>query len=321
MTMIKEHYQHILDNDTAKQIGKVGVLYGGVSDEREVSLWSGQAVYDALIKVGVDAELIDVTDDFLQVITRTPIDYAFIVLHGRGGEDGTVQAILDWLKIPYTGSGVQASAIAMDKVRTKQIWQACGLPVLPSLVVNEDIDYDDIIETIGYPMAVKPVNDGSSIGIYKVRNKEELIFSVNELRKNNVEIMAEMWLEGTEVTLGIIADKALPLIKISVNSVFYDYNTKYITGAMEYKCNPFEEEYGMYLQDIMLKAYYAIGCKDMARVDAIIDEYNEPWLLEINTIPGMTEKSLVPKAAQAAGLDFEETVLTILKTSWENNNA
>ncbi|MBS9781729.1 MAG: D-alanine--D-alanine ligase [Gammaproteobacteria bacterium] len=320
--MIKQQYQHILDSDTAKQIGKVGVLYGGVSDEREVSLWSGQAVYDALIKVGVEAELIDVTDDFLQVITRTPIDYAFIVLHGRGGEDGTVQAILDWLKIPYTGSGVQASAIAMDKVRTKQVWQACGLPVLPQMILTDGFDVDEVIQAIGLPMAVKPALEGSSNGISKVETREQLLPAYEKANQHHSVVMAESWAEGEEFTAGIIGETALPLIHIKVDSGLYDFETKYIKGADEYRCPcGLDEANEKAIQRLSVQAAKALGVKDWCRVDLIKDKNGKTWLIEINTIPGMTKTSLVPKAAKVLGLDFEETVLKILKTSWENNNA
>ncbi len=320
--MIKQQYQHILDNEITKKIGKVGVLYGGVSDEREVSLWSGQAVYDALIKVGIDAELIDVTDNFLQVITHTPIDYAFIVLHGRGGEDGTVQAILDWLKIPYTGSGVQASAIAMDKVRTKQVWQACGLPVLPQTILTDGFDVDEVIKNIGLPMAVKPALEGSSNGISKVETKEQLMPAYEKANKHHSVVMAEAWAVGEEFTAAIVGETALPLIHIKVDSGLYDYETKYVKGADEYRCPcGLEKNDEKAIQDLSLQAAKVLGVKDWCRVDLIKDNNGKAWLIEINTIPGMTKTSLVPKAAKVAGLDFEETVLTILKTSWENNNA
>ncbi len=320
--MIKTQYQHILSNDLAKQIGKVGVLYGGVSDEREVSLWSGQAVYDALVHIGIEAELIDVTDNFLQVVTQTPIDYAFIVLHGRGGEDGTVQAILDWLKIPYTGSGVQASSIAMDKVRTKQIWQACGLPVLPQEILTDSFDVDKVVEKVGLPMAVKPALEGSSNGISKVETREQLLPAYEKAAKHHSVVMAEAWAEGDEFTAAIIGDKALPLIHIKVDSGLYDFETKYIKGADEYRCPcGLDKKQEEILQALSVKAADVLDVRDWCRVDLIMDKQGQAWLIEINTIPGMTKTSLVPKAAKVAGLDFEETVLAILKTSWENNNA
>lgn len=320
--MIKPQYQHILDNDTAEKIGKIGVLYGGLSDEREVSLWSGQAVYDALINAGVDAELIDVAEDFLHIITDRPFDYAFIVLHGRGGEDGTIQAILDWLKIPYTGSGVRASAIAMDKVRTKQLWEANRLPVLPHVVLDEGFDIDKVIDYVGLPMAVKPALEGSSNGVSKVENREQLLPAYEKAAQHNSVVMAETWAEGEEFTAAIIGDQALPLIRIKVKNGLYDFETKYVTGADEYQCPcGLTDEQEAAIQDLAISAAEVVGIRDWCRVDMIVDQAGDTWLIEVNTIPGMTKTSLVPKAAKEVGLSFEETVLKILKTSWENQNA
>lgn len=321
-TMIKTQYQAIMTNETAKKIGKVGVLYGGLSDEREVSLWSGQAVYDALINVGVDAALFDVGKDFLSVVAARPFDYAFIVLHGRGGEDGRIQAVLEWLAIPYTGSGVAASAIAMDKVRTKQLWAANGLPVLPHVVLEQGFDIDEVIAKLGLPMAVKPALEGSSNGISKVSTKAQLLPAYEKAAQYDSVVMAEAWAQGNEFTAAVIADKALPLIRIKVKDGLYDFNTKYITGADEYQCpcglSTAEESK---LQSLTMAAAKAIGIRDWCRVDLIVDNDGKAWLIEINTIPGMTKTSLVPKAAKQFGLSFEETVLTILNTSWENHHA
>ncbi len=255
-------------------------------------------------------------------VVQPHFDFAFIALHGRGGEDGTIQAILEWANIPYTGSGVLASAIAMDKVKTKQIWQSIGLPVLPQVILQKGFDIDEVIKTVGLPMAVKPALEGSSNGISKVTKREELLPAFELANKHNSVIMAESWIEGDEYTGAIIGDNPLPLIHIKVENGIYDFETKYITGANEYRCPcglPEQEE--KQLQQLILDAHKAIGTKDWARVDIIIDKNKQPWLIEINTIPGMTETSLVPKAAKVAGLDFIQTVLTILKTSWESNNA
>lgn len=320
--MIKPEFQHILDAQTAAKIGKVGVLYGGLSAEREVSLWSGQAVYDALVNVGVEAELIDVASDFLHIVADRPFDYAFIVLHGRGGEDGTIQAILDWMDIPYTGSGVRASAIAMDKVRTKQLWQANGLPVLPQTILDKGFDVDDVIAKVGLPMAVKPALEGSSNGISKVETREQLMPAYEKAAQHDSVIMAESWVNGDEFTGAIIGEQALPLIRIKVEEGLYDFETKYVTGADEYQCPcglPAAEEKA--LQDLIVSAANIIGVRDWCRVDIMVDKQGKPWLIEVNTIPGMTKTSLVPKSSQQAGLSFEETVLTILKTSWENHHA
>lgn len=320
--MIQPEFHTIISTQTAADIGKVGVLYGGLSDEREVSLWSGEAVYKALLTAGIDAVLIDVGEDFLSVVADKPFDYAFIVLHGRGGEDGTVQAILDWAHIPYVGSGVRASAIAMDKVRSKQLWQAAGLPVLPQAILQDNFDIDAIIAEVGLPMAIKPALEGSSNGVSKVTARDELLPAYQKASQHDSVIMAERWVEGDEFTGAIIGDKALPLIRIQVDGGLYDFETKYITGATEYQCPcglPAHEEKA--LQALVLQAAQVIGTRDWARVDMMCDANGNPWLIEINTIPGMTETSLVPKAANVVGMSFTETVLTILQTSWEAHHA
>lgn len=320
--MTNTNYQHIIPKDMLQSIGKVGVLYGGLSDERQVSLWSGEAVYKALLKAGIDAELIDVAEDFLHLVLDKPFDFAFVVLHGRGGEDGTVQAILDWLDIPYVGSGVRASAIAMDKVRSKQLWQAAGLPVLPQVILDKNFDVDAVIDAVGLPMAVKPALEGSSNGISKVETAQQLIPAYEKAAKHNSMIMAERWVEGEEYTGAIIGDTALPLIRIQVDDGIYDFETKYVTGANQYLCPcglPLEKEQAV--KQLILTAANVIGTRDWARVDVMMDGDGQAWLIEINTIPGMTETSLVPKAAKVAGMDFTETVLSILKTSWEARHA
>ncbi len=320
--MIKPQYHDILSPETAAKIGKVGVLYGGLSNERQVSLWSGEAVYGALLQAGIEAELIDVAEDFLHIIVDKPFDWAFPVLHGRGGEDGTLQAILDWLHIPYVGSGVRASAIAMDKVRTKQLWQAAGLPVLPQLILTDNFDVDAVIAEVGLPMAIKPALEGSSNGISKVNTPEELLPAYRLASAHNSVIMAEHWAEGREYTGAIIGECVFPLIEIQVNNGIYDYQTKYVTGADNYRCPcglPDVREKA--LQDLLLQAAAVVGTRDWCRIDLIVDNDNQPWLIEVNTIPGMTENSLVPKATKVAGLSFTQTVLTILTTSWEAQHA
>ncbi|MGY0398911.1 MAG: D-alanine--D-alanine ligase, partial [Ostreibacterium sp.] len=242
----------------------------------------------------------------------------FIVLHGRGGEDGTIQAILDWLNIPYVGSGVRASAIAMDKVCSKQLWQANALPVLPQAILTDGFDMGDVIAKVGFPMAVKPVLEGSSNGISKVESKAQLMPAYEKALQHDTVIMAESWVEGDELTGAIIGHEVLPLIRIKVEQGFYDYETKYVTGASEYQCPcglPTVQEKA--IQDLMLVAAKVIGTQDWSRVDVMIDANNKAWLIEINTIPGMTPSSLVPKATKQVGMNFTETVLMILKTSWE----
>jgi len=320
--MILAPYHHIISPEIERAIGKVGVLCGGISAERQVSLWSGKAVYDALARTGLTVSLFDVNRYFIDTLQKKPFDYAFIVLHGRGGEDGTLQAVLDWMHIPYTGSGVKASAITMDKILSKTIWAANDLPVLPQMVLDKDFNADEIVSTLGLPIAIKPALEGSSIGISKVLQKSQLKAAYQRAAPFDTVIMAEPWIQGHEVTGAIIGNNAMPLISIQIAEGFYDYEAKYITGADEYRCPsglPAEQETN--IQQLMLKATDVLGCQDWARVDVMIDAQEKPWLLEVNTIPGMTETSLVPKATRAAGLSFEETVLNILKSSWESYHA
>ncbi len=294
---------------------KIGVLYGGMSSEREVSLRSGEAIYKALINLGFNAKLYDVDSSFMNLlVNERPFDLAFIALHGRGGEDGTIQAVLEYLEMPYTGSGVLASALAMDKVKTKQIWQANGIPVLPQAVLSEGFDADKVIKKVGFPMAVKPALEGSSVGISKVCNKNELILAYKEAKKYNCIIMAEKWVDGAELTIAIVADEVMPVIKIDVTKGFYDYNTKYITGATSYNCpSGLDLELEDEVKLLAKKSADILGVSGWSRVDVMLDEDNSPWILEINTIPGMTEKSLVPKAAKQAGYSFDEVVLKIIE--------
>lgn len=320
--MLKKQYQSILDLSIVEKMGKIGVLYGGLSAEREVSLQSGEAIYHALVEAGLDAILIDVDENFLQTVLAKSFDYAFIALHGRGGEDGVIQAILEWQNIPYVGSGVCASAIAMDKVRTKQLWQANGLPVLPQAILFDNFNPEEIIAKVGLPMAVKPALEGSSNGVSKVETAEQLIAAYKVAAKHDSVIMAEYWVEGEEYTASIVGDEVLPLIRICVEQGIYDYKTKYITGATEYRCPcGLPEEKENEIKQMVKQSADVVGIKDWARVDIMLDKNQQPWLIEINTVPGMTQNSLVPKSARQAGLNFTETVLTILKKSWESNHA
>lgn len=315
--------QHGLQHNSPSNFGRVGVLYGGLSAEREVSLNSGKAVYQALIELGIDAKLYDVGEDFIQIAEQRPFDIAFIVLHGRGGEDGTIQAILDWLKIPYTGSGVLASAVAMDKVKTKMLWQAAGLPVLAQRIVDLDTDVDELITELGLPLAIKPALEGSSVGITKVQTKAELMPAIKLALDCQSLVMAEPWVEGQELTATVLGDNVLPLIKITTSEGFYDYSAKYESkGVTEYLCPcglPPEKE--AEIQAIVQQAAKVIGVCAWSRVDTILDKEGQVWLLEINTVPGMTATSLVPKAAKQQGLSFNQLIYEILSISAEVKNA
>lgn len=297
--------------------GKVAVLYGGTSAEREVSLVSGAAVHEALCAAGVDAHLVDTLDmQALFSLRERGFARAFVILHGRGGEDGQTQAILDALAIPYTGAGVAACAIAMDKVLTKRLWAADGLPVQPDMVIDESTSFDALVTRLGASsFAVKPALEGSSVGISRVSSQADLVAAYTKAGGASEKVMAEPWVVGRELTCAIIGDEALPVVEIRpANShQFYDYDAKYRDDNTRYLCPaPLDAALSGEIQALTRRAFAGIGAKGWARVDFILDEANRPWLLEINMAPGMTSHSLVPLAGKAAGLDFQAVVLKIL---------
>lgn len=293
--------------------GKVAVVYGGISNERDVSLDSGKAVLKALQSQGVDATHFDPKDQ--DVTELKNYDRVFNVLHGRGGEDGQLQGLLDWLQIPQTGSGVLASAIGMDKVRTKQLWQGCGLSTAPFAVLNKDTDWQQVVSALGLPLMVKPVHEGSSIGMSKVNTLDELPKAYEVASECGDVVMAEKWITGREFTIVIIDDEAYPVIRLQPADVsnFYDYEAKYNRNDTMYHipCGLSEEE-EKHLQELSLAAFKAVNAEGWGRVDAMQDEEGNFWLLEINTVPGMTSHSLVPMAAKARGMDFEDLCWHIL---------
>ncbi|MCL6415909.1 D-alanine--D-alanine ligase [Aestuariirhabdus sp. Z084] len=294
-------------------LGKVAVLYGGQSAEREVSLNSGKAVFTALQGEGVDAELIDCGADVLEQLGGR-FDRAFIALHGRGGEDGTLQGVLDWAKIPYTGSDVMASALAMDKYRSKLIWSALGLPTPASQLVNRTCDEGAL--KIHLPCILKPVHEGSSIGMTKVDQLVDFTRAVNEAARYDRDLLAEEWVSGNEYTVAILDGVALPPIKLETDHTFYDYDAKYVTDDTRYLCPcGLSDEKIAELNELSLSAFFALGCEGWGRVDVMQDKKGDFYLLEINTAPGMTDHSLVPMAAKAAGLSFGKLVVAILATT------
>ena len=300
---------------TAK-FGKVAVLLGGRSAEREVSLKSGALVLNALRERGVDAHAFDPAERGIEDLIEGGFARAFIALHGRFGEDGTLQGALEWLGLPYTGSGVLGSALAMDKLRTKLLWQASGVPTPPWELLAPDADFKAVSARLGLPLMVKPVNEGSSIGMSKVRAaghlEEAFALAVNYDRA----VIAEKFIEGTELTAGILGEQALPLIRLETPREFYDYEAKYIADDTRYlvPCGlPPERE--REIQALCLKAFRVLGCSGWGRVDLMLDRDGKPWLLEVNTAPGMTDHSLVPMAARAAGLSYEDLCLRILEAS------
>ena len=300
--------------ELVKAFGRVAVFMGGDSAERAVSLKSGQAVLSALQSAGVDAFGIDVRGCLLKTVEAPEYDRVFIALHGRGGEDGTLQAILGQAGIPYTGSEVLASALAMDKLRTKYVFQGCGLPTPAFRAMTSAAEADEIIRSLGTPLSVKAAHEGSSIGIFKVHNAEELAEAYRKAAEIDDLVLVEQWIEGPEFTVSLLQDKALPAIGLSTDHTFYDYDAKYLADDTRYRipCGlaPDDE---VRLQHLALDAFRVLGCRTWGRVDIMQDADGEFWLLEANTVPGMTDHSLVPMAAKAAGISFEELVVRILK--------
>lgn len=297
--------------------GRVAVLCGGWSAERPVSLKSGQMVFEALKKRGLDVHLVDAGRDIASRLLSESYDRAFIAMHGRGGEDGAIQALLELLDIPYTGSGVMASALGMDKYRTKLIWKAGGLPT-PGFVVLESEANLDEAAALGFPLMVKPAHEGSSIGMSKVRNRDELQKAWEVARQYDGSVLAESWVQGAEYTAAILGDRVLPMIRLETPHDFYDFEAKYNAPDTSYICPcGLAPEVEASLGKIMLKAFALVGARGWARVDFMLDAAGQPWLLEINTVPGMTDHSLVPMAAREAGLGFEELVWRILAESLE----
>jgi len=298
------------------KFGKVAVLLGGKSAEREVSLKSGGMVLAALRKKGVDAHPFDPKEKNIEALAKERFDRAFIALHGRFGEDGTLQGILEWLGIPYTGSGVLASALAMDKLRTKRIWHAEKLPTPPWEVLGKDTNFLVTARRLGLPIMVKPANEGSSIGMSKVRAAGDLEEAYALAVNYDPAVLAEKFIEGTELTCSILGREALPLIKLETTRDFYDYEAKYVADDTRYlvPCGLTkrkEEE----LQALCLAAFDSIGCRGWGRVDLMLDKRGRPYLLEVNTSPGMTDHSLVPMAAKAVGLSYEDLCVKILEAA------
>lgn len=298
----------------ASKFGKVAVLLGGKSAEREVSLDSGTAVLEALVRSGVNAEAFDPQQRSVTELVN--YDRAFIVLHGRGGEDGQIQGVLEWLNLPYTGTGVQGSAIGMDKVKTKQVWQGSELPTAPYRIVTKDSDATDIVNALGLPLIIKPVHEGSSIGMSKVEKIEDFAEAIAKATEHDAVVMAEKWITGREYTIVVLNGQALPVIRLEPpqDVAFYDYEAKYNRNDVQYgiPCGLTEAE-EQQLKALSLRAFQAVGASGWGRIDAMQDEQGNFWLLEVNTVPGMTSHSLVPKAAAAVGYSFDELCVAILE--------
>jgi D-alanine-D-alanine ligase len=296
--------------------GRVAVVMGGDGAEREVSLSGGRDVLAALQGQGIDAQAVDGAPALLRRIESGDFDRVFIMLHGRGGEDGSLQGALDLLGLPYTGSGVLGSALAMDKVRTKRVWQAVGVPTAEFRDVAAGDSAEALASDIGLPLVVKPVHEGSTVGITRAQNLEELRAGLAEARRHDRAVMVERLIIGGEYTVGVLDGEALPIIHIVPASGFYDYHAKYVADSTEYRIpSGLDPAIEAELKRIALNAFAAVGASGWGRVDLMIDRDGNPRFLEVNTVPGMTSHSLVPKAAAAVGLDFPALVRRVLETS------
>lgn len=300
-----------------ENFGKVAVLMGGWAAERDVSLKSGRAVLQALQSVGVDAYGVDATPESINDLKTQGFDRVFNVVHGCGGEDGTVQSVLDLSGLPYTGSGVLGSALSMDKLRTKQLWSGCGLNTPKYQMIRSVNECNDVAEKLGLPLMVKPSLEGSSIGISKVESLKDLP-KAYEYAAQYGDVFAEQFVEGHEYTISILLGQALPVIKLETDQIFYDYAAKYERNDTRYICPcGLLEKDEMMLQSMALEAFELAGGKGWGRIDVMMDAKNQPWLIEMNTVPGMTDHSLVPMAAEKAGMSYQELVQHILTTTLE----
>ena len=295
------------------RFGKVAVLFGGRSAEREISLKSGRAVLDGLLRSGIDAHPVDPGPDVLDVLVTGGFDRAFIVLHGRGGEDGVIQGALESIAMPYTGSGVLGSALGMDKYRCKLLWRGRGLPTADFALLAKESDLPDAV-ALGFPLMIKPAHEGSSIGMAKVEDASALAAAWRDAARYDSLVLAERWISGAEFTCAILGRQALPLIRLETPHAFYDYEAKYQADSTRYLCPcglPQEQEQS--LRELAVLAFDAVGAKGWGRVDLMFDGDGNPMLLEINTVPGMTDHSLVPMAARADGIGFDALVTGILE--------
>ncbi len=305
-----------MTRDQVLGMGHVALVIGGDSAEREVSLRGGEAVARALASLKVQYSVVDGPRRLLEQVAAGHYDRVFNLLHGRGGEDGALQGALRIYGIPVTGSGVLGSALTMDKLQTKRVWQACGLPTPPWQVATAASQAKAMVETLGLPLFVKPAREGSSIGMSRVDRIEQLGPAIEQALAFDERVLVERLIDGPEYTAAVLDGQVLPLIGLKPARTFYDYAAKYESGDTEYRCPcglPEAEEAA--LASLCAEAFEVVGASGWGRVDLMVDGQGQPWLLEVNTTPGMTERSLVPKAARAAGIEFEELVWRILKTS------
>ncbi|RYG86932.1 D-alanine--D-alanine ligase [bacterium] len=301
----------------AADFGRVAVLFGGASTERDISLLTGRAVLAALKRRGVDAEGFDPGEQPLQRLVSRNVDRVFIALHGPGGEDGTLQGALECLGLPYTGSGVAGSAIGMDKLRTKRLAAAVGIASAATVVLRSVADCGPAVEKLGLPLIVKPATQGSSVGMSKVERAEDLPTAYRAAAAVDRAVFAESWITGAEYTVAVLHRRALPAIRIETARSFYDYEAKYLRDDTRYHCpSGLSAAAEAHMASLALAVFDATGAEGWGRADFMSDATGRPQLLEINTVPGMTDHSLVPMAARAAGIDFEELCWQVLETSF-----
>jgi len=294
---------------------------GGWSAEREVSLNSGQAVLAALQKRGVDAVGIDVERaTIIDKLQQGGFDRAFNMLHGPGGEDGVIQGALEVFELPYTGSNVASSALAMDKLRCKQVFSGASLPTPNYRVLTDEVDLNYVVAELGLPLMIKPALEGSSIGMSKVDHEQDMLAAYQLAALYDGEVIAEQWITGNEYTVAVLADEALPVIRLETPHTFYDYDAKYVANDTQYHCPcDLDEKQQSQLQRLAIAAFKVVGASGWGRVDIMCDEQNKPYIIELNTVPGMTDHSLVPMAAKAAGMEFDELVYRILAQTLTSN--
>jgi D-alanine-D-alanine ligase len=301
----------------AAEFGRVAVLFGGTSSEREISIKSGTACLAALQKRGVDAHGFDPREKPLNDLVTRKFDRVFIALHGPGGEDGTLQGALEFLGLPYTGSGVMGSAIGMDKLRTKRLASSVGIPTTDYMVLRSAADLDTCLDRLGLPLIVKPATQGSSVGMTKVEKREQMLAAYQAAALLEPAVFAEPWITGGEYTVSILQGRALPSIRIETPATFYDYEAKYFRNDTKYSCpSGLSAEAEKHLASLAQATFTAVGAEGWGRADFMMDKAGKPYLLEINTVPGMTDHSLVPMAARALDINFEQLVWQVLETSF-----
>ena len=305
--------KHVSD---ASEFGRVAVLMGGTSSEREVSLNSGANVLEALLARGVDAKAVDGIPALVEVLQQKKFDRVFNILHGGDGENGVLQGLLEALGVPYTGSDVLGSALTLDKIRTKQVWLSLGLPTPRYLRLAKGEDVHVAAKSLGLPVIVKPSCEGSSVGITRVFNDADLEAAIELAARYPGELLMEQLIEGQELTVGILGNQALPSIRIIPAGEYYDYHAKYVSDDTQYLCPGLEGDAELEIRELALKAFEAAGCSGWSRVDVMRDKNGKLYLLEVNTAPGMTSHSLVPKAAREMGIDFESLCWRILESSF-----